>query len=248
MGLFSRWFGKGKLDEPVSHASLHTDIHSHLIPGLDDGAKSIAASLELVRKLEWLGFKKLITTPHVMVDLYRNEPEAILEGAEVLRQAMRENGIEVRLEAAAEYKIDEGLPALLAKGRLLSFGDNYILVELPYYSPPIDLKEQIFALQSSGYKPILAHPERYVYWHAEFGKLEELKKTGVFFQLNTISLSGYYSHPTKKISEKLIDSGMIDFLGSDVHHMQYFRLLEKAMTEPALKRLIDSGRLLNHQV
>jgi protein-tyrosine phosphatase len=248
MSFLSRWIGKSRLDRPVSFAALHTDIHSHLIPGLDDGARSIPAALELIRRLETLGFRKLVTTPHVMADLYRNEPHMIHSGAERLRQAMQEAGIDVGLEAAAEYKIDEGLPVLLRQGKLLSFGDNYILVELPYYSPPLDLKDQIFALQSSGYKPILAHPERYVYWHREFSRLEELKRLGVLFQLNTISLSGYYSHPTKKISKKLIDAGMVDFLGSDVHNTHYFGLLEKAMMEPSLKKLIESGRLMNHLV
>ncbi len=248
MNLLSQWFNKNRSAPVGTFAPLQTDIHSHLIPGIDDGAKSMAASLNLVKKLKELGFRKLVTTPHVMVDLYRNDAARIKSGAEALRKALAESGMEIELEAAAEYKIDEGLPVLLEQGELLSFGDNYLLVELPYYSPPLDLKEQLFALQSAGYTPILAHPERYVYWHKEFSKLEELKGLGVLFQLNTISLSGHYPRLTKKTSVKLIDAGMVDFLGSDVHNSQYFPLLEKAMQEPALRKLIDSGTLKNHLV
>ncbi len=248
MPLFSHWFEKAKLTEPVSFAALQTDMHSHLIPGIDDGVKTMEGALDLIRKLKHLGFSKLITTPHVMVDLYRNEREIIREGARKLNLAIAEAGLDITLEAAAEYKIDEGLPKLLEKGELLTFGDQFLLVELPYYSPPLDLRNQLFSLQSSGYQPVLAHPERYVYWHSEFNKLEELKNMGVFFQLNTISLSGYYSHPTKKISEKLIDAGMIDFLGSDVHNQRYFQLLEKAMMEPRLEKLLRSGQLMNHLI
>lgn len=248
MPLFSHWFQKAKLNEPVSFAALQTDMHSHLIPGIDDGIKTMEGALDLIRKLKHLGFSKLITTPHVMVDLYRNDPETIREGARKLNLAIEQAGLDITLEAAAEYKIDEGLPILLEKGELLSFGDQLLLVELPYYSPPLDLKNQLFALQSSGYQPVLAHPERYVYWHSEFNKLEELKNMGIFFQLNTISLSGYYSRPTKKISEKLIDAGMVDFLGSDVHNQQYFKLMEKAMMEPRLEKLLQSGQLKNHLI
>lgn len=248
MNLLSRWMNQNRSAPIGSFAQLQTDIHSHLIPGIDDGAKDMAKALGLVKKLKDLGFRKLVTTPHVMSDLYRNDGTRIKSGAEALRNAMAEAGIEIALEAAAEYKIDDGLPALVARGELLSFGDNYVLVELPYYSPPLDLKEQLFAMQSAGYRPVLAHPERYVYWHTEFSRLEELKNLGVLFQLNTISLSGHYSRLTKKTSEKLIDAGMIDFLGSDVHNSHYFPLLEKAMLAPALKKLMESGRLMNHLV
>jgi protein-tyrosine phosphatase len=248
MNLLNRWFNKHRSAPLGSFAPLQTDIHSHLIPGIDDGPRSMAAAVDLVKKLKELGFRKLVTTPHVMVDLYRNDIARIKSGAEALRTALAEAGTEIELEAAAEYKIDEGLPILLEKGKLLSFGDHYILVELPYYSAPMDLKEQLFALQSAGYTPVLAHPERYVYWHTEFHKLEEIKDLGVLFQLNTISLSGHYSRLTKKTSEKLIDAGMVDFLGSDLHNSQYFGMLEKAMQEPSLKRLMDSGTLRNHLV
>jgi tyrosine-protein phosphatase YwqE len=241
----NRWFGKKAPAVTVSFKGLHTDMHSHLIPGIDDGVKSLGAAVDLVRAMKELGFKKLLTTPHVMADLYRNSPETILEGLESLREAVRQAGIDMELEAAAEYKLDEGMKGLLDRGELLHFGDRHVLVELPYDTPPLHLHSQLFELQGAGYRPVLAHPERYSYWHGEFQVMEALKDQGILFQLNTISLSGFYSHPTKKMSEKLIHAGMIDYLGSDVHNMHYFKLLEKSMTEPALEKLLASGKLKN---
>jgi tyrosine-protein phosphatase YwqE len=248
MNFFENLFKKKKLDQAVDFSPLVTDMHSHLIPGIDDGAPDMITVLALLKQMSNLGFKKIITTPHIMADLYKNNEEIIKKGEAEVKKAIKKAGINIEFTAVAEYLIDEGFAPLLNEKKLMAFGDNYILIELPYYSPPPNLSELLFELQVAGYKVILAHPERYVYWHGQFSKLEELKDREVYFQLNTISLSGYYSLPTKKISEKLIDAGMIDFLGSDLHSFQYFRLIEKTLFEPALKKLIDSGKLKNAEL
>ena len=248
MNFFENWFKKKKLDQPVNFSPLVTDMHSHLIPGIDDGAPDMITVLALLKQMSNLGFKKIITTPHIMADLYKNNEEIIKKGEAEVRKAIKKAGINIEFTAVAEYLIDEGFAPLLKEKKLMAFGDNYILIELPYYSPPPNLSELLFELQVAGYKVILAHPERYVYWHNQFSKLVELKDREVYFQLNTISLSGYYSMPTKKLSEKLIDAGMIDFLGSDLHSFQYFRLIEKTLFEPALKKLVDSGTLKNAEL
>ena len=232
----------------MSFESLHTDMHSHLIPGIDDGVKDIETAISLIRKMKDLGFKKLITTPHIMADIYRNNPTIINEGLKRLRKSVMMAGIDIQLEAAAEYQVDDGLIDILQKNELMSFGDQYVVIELPYYSAPENLNEVIFEMQVAGYKIILAHPERYMYWHNKLSKLEELKGKDVYFQLNTISLSGYYSYPTRKMARRLIQGGMIDFLGSDLHNHQSLNLLEKAMTEPEFKKLMDSGKLKNHLI
>lgn len=245
MSLFSNWFKKKKLDKPADLSFLYADMHSHLIPGIDDGAPDMETVLELLRQMEGLGFGKIITTPHIMADLYKNNEQIIRKGEDKVKEAIKKAGINIKFQAAAEYLVDEGFGPMVKQRNLMTFGNNFLLIELPYYSPPQNLSELLFELQVAGYKVVLAHPERYVYWHGNFAKLEELKDREVFFQLNTISLSGYYSMPTKKISEKLIDAGMIDFLGSDLHSFQYFKLLEKALYEPALEKLLDSGTLKN---
>ncbi len=245
MSLFGNWFKKKKLEKPVDLSPLVTDMHSHLIPGIDDGAPDMATVLALLEQMAGLGFRKIITTPHIMADLYKNNEEIIRKGEAEVKKAIKEAGLNIAFEAVAEYLVDEGFAPMVKGKKLMTFGDNYVLIELPYYSPPQNLSELLFEMQVAGYKVILAHPERYVYWHGQFPKLEELKDREVFFQLNTISLSGYYSLPTKKISERLIDAGMIDFLGSDMHSFQYFKLLEKALYEPALEKLLNSGKLKN---
>jgi len=248
MTLLSRFFGKNKVRDPVSLEYLVTDMHSHLIPGLDDGARDMETALALIQRMKELGYRKLIATPHVMSDIYRNTHKSISDGMRSLQHAAAAAGINIQLEAAAEYMVDDGLARLLETQDLMTFGDRFVLVELPYYSAPDHLNSLLFDLQVAKYKPILAHPERYGYWHQQFNRLEELKERGVYFQLNIISLSGYYSSPTKKMAEKLIEAGMIEFLGSDLHNQQSLALLEKTLTQPALEKVMISGKLLNHLI
>jgi tyrosine-protein phosphatase YwqE len=226
-------------------APVKTDMHSHLIPGIDDGAKTIEDSIALARRMYELGYRKLITTPHIQHDFYQNTPEIILNGLEKVRNALKSENIPVQVEAAAEYLLDDGFEEKAARGNLLSFNDRYILVELSYFNPNPNLKTFIFNLQVDGYKVILAHPERYTYWFSDFSKYEDLKDRGVFFQLNIVSLAGFYPDPVKKFAEKLIDKGMVDFIGSDMHNMNYMVALEKSLHEKALSKLVSSGKLLN---
>lgn len=245
MSILDRFFNK-KLKTGLSFASLKTDMHSHLVPGIDDGVKNLETAIALAEKMHSLGFSKLITTPHIMADIYKNKPETIRQGVSQLNQALQEKQIDIVVEAAAEYQLDGGLLKLLEQEGAMTFGDNYLLIELPYYSPPDFLTNVVFDLQVAGYKLILAHPERYAYWHHQFSKLENLKSRDVSFQLNTLSLGGHYSNPAKKMSEKLINEGMIDFLGSDIHNLQYVDMLEKCTYEPYLEKLLASGTLKNH--
>lgn len=246
MGIIRRFFKKKKLPVAMSFESLQTDMHSHLIPAIDDGAKDLETALLMVQNLKNLGFTKLITTPHIMPDIYKNTPGTIRSGLKELNAAIRKKGIDIVVEAAAEYQVDQGMMQSISNGSLMTFGDNYLLIELPYYAAPAYLNTLLFELQVAGYKVVLAHPERYVYWHHQFSKLEDLKDKGVFFQLNTISLGGFYSYHTKRTAEKLIDAGMVEFLGSDLHNHQYFQLLERSLYEPYLEKVMVSGNLKNH--
>jgi protein-tyrosine phosphatase len=229
-------------------SSVGTDFHSHFIPGIDDGSQSMEDSLRMIRKMHELGFKKLITTPHIQSEFFKNTPGNIIPGLEKLREAVRADNIPIHIEAAGEYLLDEGFEEKMAVGNLLTFSDKYILVEMSYYSPNPNLKSIIFNLQCDGYKVILAHPERYTYWIQDLPKFEDLKDRGVFFQLNTISLAGHYPEPIRKFAEKLIDRGMVDFIGSDMHNMRYMDSLERSLKEKALAKLVNSGKLLNSKL
>jgi tyrosine-protein phosphatase YwqE len=246
MGIFGRLFNKKTTtDTPVDLSVLGIDIHSHFIPGIDDGAKTIDDTVRMLRTMHELGYRKVITTPHVMSDFYRNSSETILSGLENVRAALREEGIPLQVEAAAEYYLDFDLERKLNEEKLLTFGKNYLLFEVSYMNPPDNLERMMFLMQTLGYKPVLAHPERYNYWHTNFEKYEEIKERGVLLQMNVNSLTGYYSPSTKKISEMMIDKGMIDLLGTDCHHSGHLELLKKCRYEKYLHKLIESGKLLN---
>jgi tyrosine-protein phosphatase YwqE len=229
----------------ADYSQLKTDMHSHLIPGIDDGARTMEDSIAMIRRMHELGYKKLITTPHIQGEFFKNTPEIILEGLAKVKEAVKAENIPVELEAAAEYLLDDMFEEKMKAGNLLTFSNKFILVEMSYFSPNPDLKNIIFNLQVDGFKVILAHPERYTYWFKDFAKFEDLKDRGVFFQLNTVSLAGHYPVPVKKFAEKLIEKDMIDFIGTDMHNMNYMKSLEKSLNEKMLAKLVGSGRLLN---
>ncbi len=220
---------------------LHADMHSHLIPGIDDGAKTIEESLELIKTLHGLGYSKLITTPHIMSDYYRNTPEIILSGLETVRAAVKEAGIKIELEAAAEYYVDDGFIKKLEEEKLMTFGDNYLLIEVSYINPPDNIREIFFRAQVLGYRPILAHPERYPFWYRDVSEYQRFYDMGVLLQLNLNSLSGYYGPEAKKIGEKLIDMEIIGALGTDMHHTKHAQALMKTGGEKHLFKALELG-------
>lgn len=221
-------------------SGIGVDMHSHLIPGIDDGAKTLEDSVALIRYMHELGYTKLITTPHIMSDYFRNTPENINAGLDEVRQALKMEQIPVEIEAAAEYYIDDGFVRKLEEEPLLTIGkNNHLLVEVSYINPPDNVKEILFRAQVLGYKPILAHPERYPFWYRTFDEYQAFRDMGVLLQINLNSVSGYYGPEAKRVAEKLIDSGMVDLVGSDLHHMKHAASLEKVLYEKYLPKLLD---------
>jgi len=218
--------------------TLRCDIHSHLLAGIDDGAKDWEDALAIILELKKCGVTKLITTPHIMSDVYRNTPE-IIEGKLIeLKSQLSEQKIEIEIEAAAEYYLDEHLyQQVLDKQRLLTFGNNYLLFETNFLSEPYFLKNFIFHASSQGYQLVLAHPERYGYM--TLSKAEDLKNRGVLLQLNTISLNAFYSKPIQKMAQQLIDKGWINFLGSDCHTMIQAAELAKTMKQKYYRKALE---------
>ena len=244
MNWFQKFFS-GKEEGAIN--PIKVDIHSHLLPGIDDGVEKFTEALEMVKKFSELGYKKLITTPHIMGDFYKNTPLGINEKLQELKRLVAESKIEIVLEACAEYYLDEWLVASLKKSEpLLSFGDSkYVLFETSYINEPAQLHETIFLMKAIGYKPILAHPERYTYLYSDFERYEEIKEKGVLFQLNTNSISGYYSPTAQKFAEKLIDNNMVDFIGSDCHGIRHMNALEKSMKSRIYSKLLKLDLLNN---
>jgi len=245
MSFLSRIFsGKSKLP-PIDFSLIGADMHSHLIPGIDDGAKTMEESLAMLHRFQELGFKKVITTPHVMIDFYKNTPEIILGGLENLRTAAKEAGLAIQIEAAAEYYQDSHLKELIKQERILNFGQKHVLFELSFNDEPPGVKETIFELTIAGYKPILAHVERYPFYYGQWDKIDDYRTRGVLLQLNINSLSGQYGPPVKKMAEQLIERGWIDVIGSDCHHMGHLEMMDSLRKNPYLHKIVSKPDLLN---
>ncbi len=206
-------------------ATLAVDMHSHLLPAIDDGVQSYDESIGIIKQFVEAGYKKLITTPHIMGDFYQNTPEIIMDRLDKLNDIVKQLQLPIEIAAAAEYYLDESFMARLSKKEtLLSFGGSkkYVLFETSYMNASPFLNQAIFMMQSQGYKPVLAHPERYIYLFENHEKLFEIREKGCLFQTNISALSGYYSRPSKIIAEKLIDQNLVSFLGSDCHNEKQF--------------------------
>jgi len=234
-----------KKDTKEEIPRLSVDLHSHLIPGIDDGSQSMAESMILLKGISELGYEKVITTPHIMLDAYRNTPEIIREGLDALRQAAREENIEIEIEAAAEYYLDDGFYDLLKKGDMMTINGEYLLFETSYFAKPLQLEEMIFAITSSGYKPLMAHPERYRYIKDPMKEYSRFKELGVLFQVNLNSFAGHYGKSAKALANFLSKEGMIDFLGSDVHHKKQVETLSNVFLLDAYRDIFSNNTILN---
>jgi len=232
-----------KKKEPIAH--LNVDLHSHLIPAIDDGSKSMKESLKLLKEIEALGYKKVITTPHIMADGYRNTPTIIKEGLAKLQRSAQEEGIQLEIEAAAEYYLDDKFESLLQAGDILTIKDKYLLFETSYFAKPMHLEEMIFAISSSGYVPLMAHPERYRYVKDYTLEYQRFKELGVMFQVNLNSFGGHYGKDAKEKALFLSQEGMIDFLGSDIHHQKQAKSLATIFTLKSYREIFKNNTILN---
>ncbi len=243
MGLFDTFFKSTPIQVMDT---VQVDMHNHLIYGVDDGSHDIEESIELIKGLIALGRKKIIMTPHIMSDFYKNGPDNILPRLKILKEEVKKAQLDVELEAAAEYYLDEDFVKLVEQDQpLLSFGKNYVLFETAFMNESRQLNSVVFEMKSRGYKPILAHPERYLYLHDDFEKYEALYERDILFQINILSLSGYYSNEIKKVAEKLIDAKMVNFVSSDCHSMKHIQELSKAVNTKYYKKLLDLPLLNN---
>lgn len=228
---------------------LRADIHSHVLPGIDDGAADVATSLRLLQEMYALDFETVIGTPHVMVDLHRNNRQTIQNAFVKLEAAASENGRIPALYYAAEHMMDEGFAALLKENHIIPYGSSsYALVETPYLHRPLNLEHLAFQLATSGYKPILAHPERYHYLFNKPAEYEKLKELGFAFQLNALSLRGYYGRPEKEAAEWLIAQGLIDYIATDIHHERHMKHLRNYLLPQKVVDQLENTTVYNEQL
>ncbi len=199
----------------------HIDFHSHLLYGIDDGAKTFEDTMFLTRSLMDFGITEFITTPHIIHHVWENNPEIINNRTDDVLDLFKQNNINIPFRSAAEYLMDDHFVKTFQSEKLLTLKDNYVLVEMSYINAPIQLYDILFDLQVAGYKPVLAHPERYMFYHKRFEEYQKLKKAGCQFQLNLLSLVGYYGKPVFETAKKLLAGGYIDFVSSDTHHKKH---------------------------
>ena len=241
-----KWFSdfSGKKLDPLDFTVLKTDMHSHLIPSIDDGSQNEEESIQILSELKKLGFSKIITTPHTMSDYYKNTPEIIKRGENGVIKELKRTDLEIEFDSASEYYVDYDFRQQIDKDRFLTFGSKYLLIEFPFLEEPKDIDDIIFQLQLSGYNIVLAHPERYLYY-----TIKDLKKftdKEVLLQLNLLSITGYYSDKVRKNAENLIKEDLISFVGTDCHNMNQAKKLTECFTNPLWHKLSQSERLLNN--
>ena len=233
--------------EPVNFDSIVCDMHSHLIPAIDDGSPDLETSVQIIKNLQSLGFKKIVTTPHIMCDFYRNTPEIILDGLKDLQDELKRQSVEIKISAAAEYYIDYDFEAKVDSGeKFLTIGDNQLLIETSFISSPPNFGDTIFKLQLAGYRIILAHPERYSFM--TFEDLKNYKTRSLCLQINLLSLLGFYGQPAKQMAEKLIENNMVDYVGTDCHNLHQSTLYSKCFTNKYWHMLLNSGKLKNQML
>jgi len=222
-------------------------MHNHLIPGIDDGATDLESSIVMIRAMYGMGYRKFIATPHVQWEMFKNTHEIIENGAGMVRERLAETEMKVEFRGAAEYFLDEHVDELLEKNiPLLTIYKKMVLVEFSFIRQPIDLKEKLFQLQIKGYQPIIAHPERYLYLGANKNVYDELHAMDCVFQLNLLSLCGYYGKKQEELAQYLIKKKYVSLLGSDLHNIRHINILRASSTiSNTVNRLLDAGVLLN---
>ncbi|MEZ7495185.1 histidinol phosphatase [Leeuwenhoekiella aequorea] len=221
-----------------------TDIHNHILPGIDDGAKTAEDSLKLLSNFKELGITNLICTPHTISDYYPNTPDTILAAKQELEDFLIQNNLkDFTIKASSEYMMDSSFANLIDEKKILSLKDNYVLVEMSYLQPPINLREILFKLGNAGFIPVLAHPERYAFYHKTYDVYNDLASI-CKFQLNALSIGGYYGPGIAKIAQQLLTDGKYEFLGTDTHHMRHIEGLKNVKFagkyELAIDRIISN--------
>lgn len=220
-------FFQRKKTEPAV-LPMRVDIHCHVVPGVDDGAPTVDVALELVKRMKGMGLTKIIASPHVTQDTFENTAETLDPALASLRDAVAAAGLDIEIDRSAEYRIDDFFMQQLKEGNIKLLPDRHILVENSFIQEPWNLEKTLFDLKVKGYKPILAHPERYLYYHqGKMARYKQLHDIGTLFQVNMLSIAGAYGKPEKEIALKLLDNGYVDFIGTDLHNMRHIEILEQ---------------------
>ncbi|SMG20044.1 tyrosine-protein phosphatase [Arenibacter troitsensis] len=231
----------------VDYLGNFVDIHNHILPGLDDGAKDISDSLAIIKGFNEIGITHIITTPHVNQNFYPNTTESIRTAYNLVQDELLHLGLKhIALESSSEYMIDSNFENLLEQKLIAPIRNKFLLVEMPFLQIPINFDQATFTIATKGYNPILAHPERYFFLHSNYNKYGEFKSKGISLQLNLLSLGNYYGKQVSKIAKKLLMDDYIDFAGTDIHNVNQLKFLKDIkLCNRTLNKLIP---ILNRNV
>jgi protein-tyrosine phosphatase len=197
------------------------DLHSHILPGIDDGAANLDTSLSMARAFVADGVGVLACTPHILPGLYHNSGPQIREAVAALQAALDENGIALRLVTGADNHIVPDFVARLAQGHLLTLAESsYVLVEPPHHVAPARLEDLFFNIQVAGYIPILTHPERLTWIQTNYAMMQRLARSGVWMQVTSGSLAGAFGRDAQYWAEKMLDEGIVHILATDAHDLR----------------------------
>ena len=239
------FFKRSSKQKYEDFSAIGTDMHSHLVPGVDDGAKDVDDSIQIMKGLLNLGFSKLYTTPHTLQDIHPNTHESLKTAYAMLDGQLPEG---ISLNLSSEYFMDEQFKNQVNDGTVMPLPGNRLLVEFSQISRPHDIEEVFFELGIKGYQIVLAHPERYLFFHRDFKYYSRLKEMGIDLQVNALSLTDHYGKHVRSIAEKLIEKDMIDFIGTDIHHVRHLEGLKRVPQSKYFARLIESGLLRNNEL
>lgn len=235
--------------KPVEAAELcfSTDIHCHLAPGIDDGSKDATHSADIIERMQAMGIKRIFVSPHITNVTYENNAETIGAAMTELRAELKRRGNDIELHSHAEHRIDELFADMLRAKTIQPLPDNFLLIENSFYQEPWNIDQLVFDLQVSGYRPILAHPERYFYYYKNKNRYTTLHNAGLLFQINLLSLASAYGKEERRIAEWLIGENLVDFIGTDIHGMSHVEAIEKYLHTKEAHRDMEAlrGRLLN---
>lgn len=234
-------FNRNKTGTPGDrYFPIITDIHSHILPGIDDGAPDTEASITLIKGLMKLGIKKSVATPHIISDMYRNNAETITAALNILKKELVKQKIKFEVSAAAEYMMDAYFFELLQqKVPLLTIKDKIVLTEFSYATMPSSPEKMSFAIITEGYSPILAHPERYPYYYNDYKAFHRLADLGFLLQVNLLSLTGYYGKEAVKAAIYMLKNGLVSYLGTDIHHDRHLDAFNVAFQKDVFRKYLE---------
>ncbi len=225
----------------------NTDIHCHVIPGIDDGASTLEKGVALVKALRRWGITRVVATPHVAEDIFPNSIETITPAFGDLKQVLKDEEVDVKLNHSAEYRIDDYSLTQINDRAIPTIPGNRILVENSFVQEPWNLDDTLFHLKVQGYRLIFAHPERYAYYHDNLKRLKALHFNGMDFQINLLSLAGYYGKQIKEVAEWLVDNNLVEFIGTDIHRQEHIDAIDRYIGSRDYRRhaSVLAPRLLN---